>query len=162
MPSIGLGVHSPHRDEEFGRLTLKVEPDVLMRFIASERGDALDEIEDGFRRPPIWTCNGFAAVRCRGISSREGMSRMPGRHVNDHQMRLYMKLRQSATTSKRDRNCARQRTPSSDLHRIIEAQIRRYGYTEDRGVAGSPRRRGLARPNGFGSRGTLSPLTIQN
>ena len=31
----------------------------------------------------------------RGITSREGMPRMPGRHVNDHQMRLYMKLRQT-------------------------------------------------------------------
>src|SRR3546814_14638037 len=29
----------------------------------------------------------------KGITSREGMSFMPGRHVNDHQMRLYMKLR---------------------------------------------------------------------
>ena len=28
----------------------------------------------------------------KGITSREGMSFMPGRHVNDHQMRLYIEF----------------------------------------------------------------------
>ena len=40
----------------------------------------------------LWVAVGQVLV---GVTSREGMPGMPGRHVNDHQMRLYMKFRQT-------------------------------------------------------------------